>query len=150
MARLNIGFERIKHLAGIQNAGGVERFAEFAHDAHLGIASKLRQKRFFRDADTVFAGDGAAHGDRQFHHPGEGHPGTLAHVRILGIEYHHRVGVPVAGMRERDVRNGAKELIGGSPFAMLPYLSQFFARPRWLAAWLLDDLDLPSSRSVGR
>ena len=48
------------------------------------------------------------------------------------------VDTPVAGMRERDVRNGAKELVSGAPFAMFPYLFQFLARPRWLAAYLRD------------
>jgi len=48
------------------------------------------------------------------------------------------VDTPVAGMRERDVRNGAKELVSGAPFTMLPYLFQFLARPRWLAAYLRD------------
>ena len=48
------------------------------------------------------------------------------------------VDTPVAGMRERDVRNGTKELVSGAPFAMFPYLFQFLARPRWLAAYLRD------------
>jgi isopentenyl diphosphate isomerase/L-lactate dehydrogenase-like FMN-dependent dehydrogenase len=48
------------------------------------------------------------------------------------------VDTPVAGMRERDVRNGAKELVSGAPFAMFPYVFQFLARPRWFAAYLLD------------
>jgi L-lactate dehydrogenase (cytochrome) len=48
------------------------------------------------------------------------------------------VDTPVAGMRERDVRNGVKELVSGAPFAMLPYVFQFLARPRWLAAYLRD------------
>jgi L-lactate dehydrogenase (cytochrome) len=48
------------------------------------------------------------------------------------------IDTPVAGMRERDVRNGAKELVSGAPFTMFPYLFQFFARPRWLAAYLRD------------
>jgi L-lactate dehydrogenase (cytochrome) len=48
------------------------------------------------------------------------------------------VDTPVAGMRERDVRNGAKELVSGAPFTMFPYLFQFLARPRWLAAYLRD------------
>ena len=48
------------------------------------------------------------------------------------------IDTPVAGLRERDVRNGVKELIGGAPFAMLPYLPQILARPRWLAAYLRD------------
>ena len=48
------------------------------------------------------------------------------------------IDTPVAGMRERDLRNGVKELVSGAPFTMFPYLFQFLARPRWLAAYLLD------------
>ena len=48
------------------------------------------------------------------------------------------IDTPVAGMRERDLRNGAKELVGGAQFAKLPYLGQFLARPRWLAGYLRD------------
>ena len=48
------------------------------------------------------------------------------------------VDTPVAGNRERDVRNGTKELVSGAPFTMFPFLFQFLARPRWLAAFLLD------------
>jgi isopentenyl diphosphate isomerase/L-lactate dehydrogenase-like FMN-dependent dehydrogenase len=44
----------------------------------------------------------------------------------------------VAGMRERDHRNGMKELLGGNPFSKIPFLPQFLARPRWLAGFLLD------------
>jgi L-lactate dehydrogenase (cytochrome) len=48
------------------------------------------------------------------------------------------IDTPVSGLRERDVRNGAKELVSGAPFTMLPYLGQFLMRPRWLAAFLRD------------
>jgi L-lactate dehydrogenase (cytochrome) len=48
------------------------------------------------------------------------------------------IDTPVAGMRERDLRNGAKELVGGAQFAKLPYVGQFLARPRWLAGYLRD------------
>jgi L-lactate dehydrogenase (cytochrome) len=48
------------------------------------------------------------------------------------------VDTPVAGNRERDVRNGTKELVSGAPFTMFPYTFQFLARPRWLAAFLAD------------
>ena len=48
------------------------------------------------------------------------------------------IDTPVAGLRERDVRNGVKELVSGAPFHRLPYLWQFLARPRWLAAFLRD------------
>ena len=48
------------------------------------------------------------------------------------------IDTPVAGMRERDLRNGVKELVSGAPLTMFPYLFQFLARPRWLAAYLRD------------
>jgi isopentenyl diphosphate isomerase/L-lactate dehydrogenase-like FMN-dependent dehydrogenase len=48
------------------------------------------------------------------------------------------VDTPVAGMRERDVRNGMMEMLGGSLLAKLPYLPGILAHPRWLAAFLAD------------
>ena len=48
------------------------------------------------------------------------------------------IDTAVAGMRERDYRNGMKELLGGTPFAKIPYLPQFLARPAWLTRFLLD------------
>jgi isopentenyl diphosphate isomerase/L-lactate dehydrogenase-like FMN-dependent dehydrogenase len=41
------------------------------------------------------------------------------------------IDTPVAGLRERDVRNGTKELLARTP-AMFQYLWQFLARPGWL------------------
>ncbi|MBZ5703024.1 MAG: alpha-hydroxy-acid oxidizing protein [Acidobacteriia bacterium] len=63
------------------------------------------------------------------------------------IERAHRAGftalvitvdTPVAGMRERDPRNGMKELLGASLFAKLPYLPGILAHPRWLISFLWD------------
>jgi isopentenyl diphosphate isomerase/L-lactate dehydrogenase-like FMN-dependent dehydrogenase len=48
------------------------------------------------------------------------------------------VDTPVAGLRERDPRNGMKELLGPSLFAKIPYLPELLAHPGWLAAFLLD------------
>ena len=48
------------------------------------------------------------------------------------------VDTAVAGMRERDPRNGMKELLGKSLLAKLPYLPEILAHPRWLAAFLAD------------
>ena len=48
------------------------------------------------------------------------------------------IDTPVAGFRERDLRNGAKELLSGNLGAMLPFVSQILVRPRWLAAFLAD------------
>jgi isopentenyl diphosphate isomerase/L-lactate dehydrogenase-like FMN-dependent dehydrogenase len=48
------------------------------------------------------------------------------------------IDTPVAGLRERDFRNGMKELMGTNPFAKIPYLPQMFSRPGWLIQFLLD------------
>ena len=48
------------------------------------------------------------------------------------------VDTPVAGMRERDFRNGTAELLTGSVFAKIPFLPQVLATPRWLVSFLLD------------
>jgi isopentenyl diphosphate isomerase/L-lactate dehydrogenase-like FMN-dependent dehydrogenase len=48
------------------------------------------------------------------------------------------VDTPIAGMRERDPRNGMKELLSGSPFAKAPFLPNILAHPGWLVSFLLD------------
>jgi isopentenyl diphosphate isomerase/L-lactate dehydrogenase-like FMN-dependent dehydrogenase len=48
------------------------------------------------------------------------------------------IDTAVAGMRERDVRNGAAELLTRRFLKMLPYAPQFLARPRWLGGFLRD------------
>ncbi len=48
------------------------------------------------------------------------------------------IDTPVAGMRERDPRNGMKQLMGSNPFAMLPYLPNILAHPGWLVDYLLN------------
>src|SRR5437899_4864187 len=48
------------------------------------------------------------------------------------------IDTPVAGLRERDIRNGVKELLSGKFGAMVPFVIQLLIRPRWLAAFLMD------------
>ena len=48
------------------------------------------------------------------------------------------IDTPVAGFRERDLRNGAKELLSANVRTMLPFVNQILVRPRWLAAFLAD------------
>jgi isopentenyl diphosphate isomerase/L-lactate dehydrogenase-like FMN-dependent dehydrogenase len=48
------------------------------------------------------------------------------------------IDTPVAGLRERDLRNGVKELLSRKFGLMLPFVSQFLLRPRWLASFLAD------------
>ncbi len=48
------------------------------------------------------------------------------------------IDTPVSGLRERDVRNGTKELLSRNPLTMLPFLSQMLIKPCWLTQWLGD------------
>jgi isopentenyl diphosphate isomerase/L-lactate dehydrogenase-like FMN-dependent dehydrogenase len=48
------------------------------------------------------------------------------------------IDTAVAGIRERDYRNGMRELITGSVFEKLPYLPQILSHPGWLTRFLFD------------
>src|SRR6266436_9085469 len=48
------------------------------------------------------------------------------------------IDTPVAGFRERDLRNGARELLSGKLGPMLPFVNQLLAKPRWLARFIAD------------
>ncbi len=57
------------------------------------------------------------------------------------------IDTAVSGMRERDLRNGMKELLAPHVLPKLPFLPQFLARPAWLASFLLDG-GLPKLENV--
>jgi isopentenyl diphosphate isomerase/L-lactate dehydrogenase-like FMN-dependent dehydrogenase len=48
------------------------------------------------------------------------------------------IDTPVSGIRERDYRNGMKELISGGPLEKIPFLPQILSRPGWLISYFLD------------
>jgi L-lactate dehydrogenase (cytochrome) len=48
------------------------------------------------------------------------------------------IDTPVAGNRERDPRNGTKEILSGNPLKMLPFVPHIASRPRWLWGFLTD------------
>ena len=48
------------------------------------------------------------------------------------------IDTPVSGLRERDVRNGIKELASGSMLAKLPYVPDVLSRWRWLLGYWRD------------
>jgi isopentenyl diphosphate isomerase/L-lactate dehydrogenase-like FMN-dependent dehydrogenase len=48
------------------------------------------------------------------------------------------IDTAVAGLRERDLRNGAKELLTRRVGPMLPYVGQFLSRPQWLTQFFRD------------
>src|SRR6202041_2609016 len=48
------------------------------------------------------------------------------------------IDTPVSGIRERDYRNGMRELISGGPLDKIPFLPQILSRPGWLVDYFLD------------
>src|SRR6266567_3838417 len=65
--------------------------------------------------------------------------GAIERARVAGFSaLVITIDTSVSGMRERDFRNGMKELLGDSLFAKIPFLPQIFAHPGWLASFLFD------------
>jgi len=48
------------------------------------------------------------------------------------------IDTSVSGLRERDFRNGMKELMGQDPFAKIPFMPNLLAHPGWLIGFWLD------------
>jgi isopentenyl diphosphate isomerase/L-lactate dehydrogenase-like FMN-dependent dehydrogenase len=48
------------------------------------------------------------------------------------------IDTTVIGLREREVRDGMDQLLRGSIWSRIPFTPQLFARPQWLARFLLD------------
>ena len=64
---------------------------------------------------------------------------TVARARAAGCAaLVVTIDTAVAGLRERDVRNGMVPLLGGNIFSKLPYIPRVLTRPRWLWDFLLD------------
>src|SRR5215471_2170775 len=62
---------------------------------------------------------------------------TLERARNAGFSgLFVTIDTAVAGMRERDFRNGMKELIGGSIFDKIRFSPQILSRPSWLMSFL--------------
>jgi L-lactate dehydrogenase (cytochrome) len=70
--------------------------------------------------------------------------GAIARAKAAGYKaLFVTIDTPVAGNRERDVRNGMKPLMGKNPFAKIPYLPNILAHPGWLAGFILDGMTRP-------
>jgi isopentenyl diphosphate isomerase/L-lactate dehydrogenase-like FMN-dependent dehydrogenase len=48
------------------------------------------------------------------------------------------IDTPVSGMRERDFRNGMKELVSGGLLARVPFIPELLSHPGWLISFLRD------------
>ena len=63
---------------------------------------------------------------------------TLARAAAAGVKgLFLTIDTPVAGLRERDFRNGMNQLLGRSLSAKLRYLPDVLAHPGWVAAYLM-------------
>lgn len=63
---------------------------------------------------------------------------TLARAEAAGVKgLFLTIDTPVAGRRERDLRNGMVQLLGKNHFAKLPYLPDVLAHPRWVFDYLM-------------
>ena len=64
---------------------------------------------------------------------------AFARAKALGYKgLFVTIDTAVAGMRERDYRNGMGPLMAKSLLPKLPYLPEILSHPRWLARFLLD------------
>jgi L-lactate dehydrogenase (cytochrome) len=64
---------------------------------------------------------------------------TIARARAAGYSVLMvTIDTPVAGLRERDVRRGARQVMSGELMTSLPFLGQFVRRPRWLLDFIGD------------
>ena len=65
--------------------------------------------------------------------------GAIARARAAGFTaIVVTIDTPVAGLRERDARNGTKELLSRNPLLMLPWLPNLLSHPRWLVSVMAD------------
>ncbi len=65
--------------------------------------------------------------------------GAIARARVAGFSaLVVTIDSPVAGMRERDFRNGMKELLSSNLMAKIPFLPQLLTHPAWLTSFLRD------------
>ncbi len=65
--------------------------------------------------------------------------GAIERARVAGFSaLVVTIDTPVSGIRERDYRNGMKELISGGVLEKIPYLPQLLSRPGWLVGYLRD------------
>jgi isopentenyl diphosphate isomerase/L-lactate dehydrogenase-like FMN-dependent dehydrogenase len=70
--------------------------------------------------------------------------GAIARAKAAGYKaLFVTIDTPVAGNRERDVRNGMKELMGTNPLKKLRYVPNILAHPRWLATFIADGMTRP-------
>jgi len=125
-----VGYSRVMHVAGESAA------ARAAGAAGTGYVLSTMSGHALEDVKTACAGPvwyqlyllgGRAAAEAAIHRA------RVAGYSALVVT----IDTAVAGLRERDVRNGTAQLLGGTLWARLPFLPQLLTHPRWLASFLL-------------
>jgi isopentenyl diphosphate isomerase/L-lactate dehydrogenase-like FMN-dependent dehydrogenase len=126
-----VGYSRLMH------PGGEVAAARAADSA--GLAYILSTISGYRLEDVKAATNGTAWFQLYLVGGREVAEGSIERARVAGFSaLVVTIDTPVGGMRERDRRNGMKELLGESIFSKAPFVPQILARPGWLAAFLMD------------
>ena len=126
-----VGYSRLMHPAGERAAAGAAGAAGVAYILSTMSGHKLEEVKAASSGPVwyqlyLIGGRDAAEA-------------AIARARAAGYAaLVVTIDTPVAGLRERDVRNGVAELLAGSLIAKLPFLPQLLARPAWLASFLRD------------
>src|SRR2546421_6597298 len=125
-----VGYSRVMHVAGESAA------ARAAGAAGTGYVLSTMSGHALEDVKTACAGPvwyqlyllgGRAAAEAAIHRA------RVAGYSALVVT----IDTAVAGLRERDGRNGTAQLLGGTLRARLPFLPQLLTHPRWLASFLL-------------
>jgi L-lactate dehydrogenase (cytochrome) len=70
--------------------------------------------------------------------------GAIARAKAAGYKaLFVTIDTPVAGNRERDVRNGMRQLMSTNWLQRIPYLPNILMHPRWLAGFIADGMARP-------
>ena len=126
-----VGYSRLLHPAGERAAAGAAGAAGVAYILSTMSGHKLEEVKAASSGPVwyqlyLIGGRDAAEA-------------AIARARAAGYAaLVVTIDTPVAGLRERDVRNGSKELLTRRIGPMLPYIPQFLARPHWLLQFFRD------------
>src|SRR5215204_1245848 len=91
---------RRHHLAGVREAGGIERAAQPLERVEVGLAEHLRHVLLLVDADAVLAGDRAARLQARVEDPAGELLGALGLALVAAVEADERMEVAVAGVED--------------------------------------------------
>jgi len=126
-----VGYSRLMHTDGEAGAASVA--------GEVGTAYILSTISGHRLEDVRAASKGPVFYQLYLMGGREAAEGAIARAKNAGFSaLVVTVDTAVSGLRERDFRNGMKELMGDGIFNKIPYLPELLSHPRWLASFLLD------------